>query len=386
MVSSPARTVEQYLADLPPERRYALEVVRTVILENLPSGYQEGMQFGMIGYYVPLERFPETYNGQALTIAGMASQKNHMSLYLMSVYGHPETRRWFQKAYKESGKKLDMGKSCIRFRTVNDLPLEVVGQAIGKVSVEDYIAHYERSQRGTRVRAKAAGKTRGTKTKTGAGTRTRTRPDQDQGHGADQDQGEPGRAEVTGEKPLPDCAPTVKAVRRLSISEEHPVALANRLASRFELSGPLEAHDFPDKGNINRHTFAIESFGGGERRLLPPAADQPAGVHPPALGDGGHAGLHRGAAAQHRRRSAAAGGDLGADHPGPHARAGPLPGGAGPARLRLLAADGADRPGPHLQEPGRDRRPGPAAAHRRAGRAAGWPSSARSARASTSPS
>jgi hypothetical protein len=169
MVSSSARSVEQYLADLPRDRRAALEVVRTVILENLPAGFEEGMQYGMIGYYVPLDRYAETYNGKALAIAALASQKNYMALYLMGVYGHGDTRRWFEKAYREAGKKLDMGKSCVRFRSLSDLPLEVVGQAIGRLSVDAYIAYYESIPRAARkpsravsrpVSAKSAGRTR----------------------------------------------------------------------------------------------------------------------------------------------------------------------------------------------------------------------------------
>jgi hypothetical protein len=150
MVQSGARTVARYLAELPASRRAALEVVRSVILENLPAGFEEGMEYGMIGYYVPLQRYSETYNGQPLCIAGLASQKNHMAVYLMSVYGHAGTRRWFEKAYRQSGKKLDMGKSCLRFRSLDDLALPVVGEAIRRVSLDAYVAAYEASRRGKR--------------------------------------------------------------------------------------------------------------------------------------------------------------------------------------------------------------------------------------------
>jgi hypothetical protein len=170
MVTSSARTVERYLAELPAPRRAALEVVRSVILENLPVGFDEGMEYGMISYYVPLERYPDTYNGQALCIAGLASQKNHMAVYLMSVYGHAETRRWFQAAYRASGKKLDMGKSCLRFRSLDDLALSVVGEAIRRVSVDAYIAEYEKSRRGQRP---AARKATGTRAKPNARTNPR---------------------------------------------------------------------------------------------------------------------------------------------------------------------------------------------------------------------
>ena len=135
--------MERYLARLPASRRAALEVVRSVILENLPRGFEEGIDFGMISYHVPLESYADTHDGKPLCIAALASQKNHMAVYLMSVYGHPETRRWFEKAYQQSGKKLDMGKSCVRFRSLDDLALPVVGEAIRRVSVSTYIAHYQ---------------------------------------------------------------------------------------------------------------------------------------------------------------------------------------------------------------------------------------------------
>ena len=92
---------------------------------------------------VPLERYPKTYNRQALQYAALASQKNYVSLYLMNVYGNEETERWFLDSYKASGKRLDMGKSCVRFKSVEDLPLDLVGETIARTSVDDYIALYE---------------------------------------------------------------------------------------------------------------------------------------------------------------------------------------------------------------------------------------------------
>jgi hypothetical protein len=148
MVSSDARTPDELIANLPPDRQRAISAVRKVILDNLPEGYEEGMQYGMIGYYIPLERFPETYNGQPLGIAGLASQKNHMSLYLNAVYGDPETARWFHERWAETGKKLDMGKSCVRFKRLEDLPLDLIGETIARVPVDAYLAHYEASRRG----------------------------------------------------------------------------------------------------------------------------------------------------------------------------------------------------------------------------------------------
>ncbi|MEX2161735.1 MAG: DUF1801 domain-containing protein [Anaerolineales bacterium] len=142
MVSSKAKTVAEYLKELPADRRSAVSAVRKVILDNLPAGYKEGM-FGMIGYYVPLKDFPDTYNGQPLAIAGLAAQKNYNSLYLMAVYGNREIEAWFKERYKASGKKLDMGKSCIRFKRAEDLPLELIAETIAKVSKEDYIRYVE---------------------------------------------------------------------------------------------------------------------------------------------------------------------------------------------------------------------------------------------------
>lgn len=147
VVQSKAKTVEEYLAELPTDRRQALSVVRDIIRRNLPEGYHETMQYGMISYVVPLERFPDTYNGQPLAIASLASQKGHASLYLMNVYGDKATRDWFTKEYKASGKRLDMGKSCVRFRRLDDLPLELIGKAIARTPVEAYIRHYEEARK-----------------------------------------------------------------------------------------------------------------------------------------------------------------------------------------------------------------------------------------------
>jgi hypothetical protein len=152
MVTSKAQTVSGYIQELPDERRSAIKALRAVIRKNLPRGFKERMQYGMIGYEVPLSIHPDTYNGQPLCLAGIASQKQHMSLYLMSVYADPGLRRWFEKAYRATGKKLNIGKSCVRFRTIEDLPLDLVGQAIGKVSVEQFIARYEQARRSRKPR------------------------------------------------------------------------------------------------------------------------------------------------------------------------------------------------------------------------------------------
>lgn len=148
MVKSGATTPEEYLAGLPTERREAISRVRDVILGNLPDGYEEGMQYGMISYHVPLDRHPDTYNGQPLSVATLASQKNYMSLYLLGVCYDPETERWFKELFVASGKKLDMGKACVRFKRLDDLPLEVIGEAISSVSPEDLIEQYKASRAG----------------------------------------------------------------------------------------------------------------------------------------------------------------------------------------------------------------------------------------------
>jgi hypothetical protein len=145
-MQSDTQSVEAYLAELPEDRRVVAEAVRAVILANLPAGFEEGMQYGMIGYYVPLERYPVTYNGQPLGVAALASQKRHLSLYLMGIYGDDGESTWFRERWAETGKKLDMGKSCVRFRRLDDLALDVVGEAIARTSVDHFIAGYERSR------------------------------------------------------------------------------------------------------------------------------------------------------------------------------------------------------------------------------------------------
>ena len=146
VMTSKAKTVKQYLAELPADRREALQAVRAVILKNLPKGYAEGMQYGAIGYHVPHSIYPPGYHcdpNQPLPIAGLASQKNHMSISLMCVYADAEHEAWFREAWAKTGKKLDMGKSCVRFRRIDDVPLKVIGQAIKRVPVKKFIAYYE---------------------------------------------------------------------------------------------------------------------------------------------------------------------------------------------------------------------------------------------------
>jgi hypothetical protein len=159
MVSTQARTPDELIASLPPDRQAAISAVRQLILDNLPTGYEEGIQYGMIGYYIPLERYPDTYNGQPLGIAALANQKNYMSLYLNGVYGDPATERWFRERWAQTGKKLDMGKSCVRFKRLDDLPLDLIAETIARVPVDAYLARYEavRGRPGRARRTEGAG-------------------------------------------------------------------------------------------------------------------------------------------------------------------------------------------------------------------------------------
>jgi uncharacterized protein YdhG (YjbR/CyaY superfamily) len=136
---SDATTVDAYLAELTPERRAAMEAVRAVVLANLPPGYVETMRWGMISYEVPLEVYPDTYNGEPLSYGGLASQKNHMSLYLMGIYADEARRERFEQAYRATGKRLDIGKGCVRFRTLDALPMDLVAEAVAAVPMEEHV-------------------------------------------------------------------------------------------------------------------------------------------------------------------------------------------------------------------------------------------------------
>jgi uncharacterized protein YdhG (YjbR/CyaY superfamily) len=145
---SEAATVEAYIAGLPEERRAFLAKLRAHVNEHLPTGYEEGMQYGMIGWYVPLEVLPDTYNGQPLSIVALANQKQKVSLYLMGVYADPPAAERLQQGFADSGKKLDMGKSCVRFRREDDVPWDVIAEALKRPTVEEFVAQYRASRRG----------------------------------------------------------------------------------------------------------------------------------------------------------------------------------------------------------------------------------------------
>ena len=146
MAHSNATTVAEYLAQLPEERRATIAAVRTHVLRHLPKGYEETMSAGMIAYVIPLARFPKTYNGQPLWYAALASQKSYCSLHLMRAYGDPQQTSMLKEAFARAGKNLDMGKACLRFKRVEDLELDAIGQVIASTSPEQYIAIYEKTR------------------------------------------------------------------------------------------------------------------------------------------------------------------------------------------------------------------------------------------------
>jgi hypothetical protein len=143
MVQSKAKTVKEYLDELPADRRKEIAKVRSVVRKNLPKGYRERMEWGLINYEVPLETYPDTYNKKPLCYAGLAAQKNFNTLYLMGAYGDPKQRKRLEDAFKKSGKKMDMGKSCLHFRSADDLPLDAIGEIIASTPPERMIERYE---------------------------------------------------------------------------------------------------------------------------------------------------------------------------------------------------------------------------------------------------
>ncbi len=152
-------TVDEYLSSLPADRRAAISAVRDVVNANLPAGYEEALQYGMISWIIPLSVKPDTYNKQPLAIASLASQKSHMALYLLGVYGNAQIETWFRTAFIAAGKKLDMGKSCVRFKSLDALPLPVIGKVMTKVPVAALIAAHDaaHSKAGKATRASSRG-------------------------------------------------------------------------------------------------------------------------------------------------------------------------------------------------------------------------------------
>lgn len=146
MVSSKAATPEAYIAELPPERAALVARLRALVNAAIPPGYVERMSWGMIGWEVPLETYPDTYNGQPLVYAALAAQKNHTALYLNCVYASAERTERLKQAWAATGRKLDMGKSCLRFKSGEDVADDVLAEAIAAVPVQAFIAEYEASR------------------------------------------------------------------------------------------------------------------------------------------------------------------------------------------------------------------------------------------------
>lgn len=142
-MKSSAKTVDQYLTEVEPDKREMIRQVRDVINQSLPSGYEETMEYGMISWSVPLERFSGTYNSRPLMYAALAAQKRYVSLYLMCTYSSDERRRRFEEQLRASGSKAGLGKSCVIFKSIEDLPLDLVAETIASTPVDDFVADYE---------------------------------------------------------------------------------------------------------------------------------------------------------------------------------------------------------------------------------------------------
>ncbi len=148
MMQSSAKTVQEYLKELPADRREAMSAVRGAIRANLPQGYEECMSYGMIGYVVPHRIYPQGYKCNPklpLPFLNLGSQKNHMALHLMCCYCDPELKARLEKAWKSTGKKFDMGGGCLRFKKLDDVPLEVLGEFVASLPVDVYIRRIEQA-------------------------------------------------------------------------------------------------------------------------------------------------------------------------------------------------------------------------------------------------
>lgn len=146
-----AKTPDEYIAELPEDRRSALAALRKVINENLPKGFKETMGYGHMGWVVPHETYPAGYHcepKQPLPFMGIASQKNHIAVYAMCLYGNVDQLEWFRAEWpKHSKKKLNMGKSCIRFTKLEDIPLDLIGELASKVTPKQWIDIYEKAMK-----------------------------------------------------------------------------------------------------------------------------------------------------------------------------------------------------------------------------------------------
>src|ERR1700754_887213 len=146
-MQSKATTVDEYLAEIPADRQEAMNKLRKIIKKNLPKGFKEGMGYGMMGYSVPHAIYPAGYHcnpKDPLPFAGLASQKNSINFYHMGIYADPKLLKWFTDAYTKAGVgKLDMGKSCIRFKKPENIPYDLIGELCNKITVDDWISLYE---------------------------------------------------------------------------------------------------------------------------------------------------------------------------------------------------------------------------------------------------
>jgi hypothetical protein len=147
VIQKSASSVTEFLARLPEGRRKELARVRSVVRKHLPRGYEESVTGGMIAYRVPLRRYPDTYNGHPLWYAALAAQKKYLTLHLMPVYGSPVLARKLRDGFAAAAKKLDMGKACIRFQKAEDLPLDTIGEIVGSIPVDDWIATAQTARR-----------------------------------------------------------------------------------------------------------------------------------------------------------------------------------------------------------------------------------------------
>ena len=146
MASSKAKTVDEYLAELPEERRAVVSAVRDLVNRHVPEGYVETMSWGMVCWEIPLSRYPTTYNKQPLSYVALAAQKQYYALYLTTCHENSAQDVVLRNAYADAGKRLDMGKSCLRFKALDDLLPDVIGGVIASTPVDAYIAHYEASR------------------------------------------------------------------------------------------------------------------------------------------------------------------------------------------------------------------------------------------------
>lgn len=153
-MQSKATTVDAYVAELPEDRQKAISQLRKVIKKNIPKGFSEGMGYGMMSWSVPHSIYPAGYHcnpKDPLPFMGLASQKNSINLYHMGIYADTKLLKWFQDAHaKESSKKLDMGKSCIRYKKPEDIPFDLIGELASKMTVDDWVKMYETNLKDSR--------------------------------------------------------------------------------------------------------------------------------------------------------------------------------------------------------------------------------------------